>query len=176
MENETTVRVSAKVEKRSVIGKRGGVYDAECGKVSVSGAPSRAEAAKRLTEAVSAALDSFGSPVILWSLDGREVWIAFPTEHGWGYAINDAGRAYNSREGSPLYHNGGSWPTREECLDRMRAHWYDVNARYIVDGILGLCTDQRQWVCKRCASVSRSGAPYKCRNPACEADAPAFDW
>lgn len=183
METETeadkgvTIRLSGRVERRSIYGngkRRGSVYDAKCGPVEVS-ADTRAGAVAELMKATAAMLDGYGNPVILWSLDGREAWIAFHTPSGWGYAINDATRQHNSRMGSMIYPNGGI-STREECLERMRSHWYDLNARAIVDGIMGLCTDMRLWECPKCRTVQRSHAPYKCKNPACGADAPAFDW
>lgn len=174
-----TIRLTAKIESHSVIskGRSRRVYDAACGEVKVT-APSRAEAVAELSKAVADALESWGNPLILWSLDGRDAWIAFATPHGWGYTISDAGRAHCDPRfgGSMLFANGGTWATREECLEHMRSHWYDQNVGLIVDGILGLCTDQRQWVCGKCHGVSRSGAPYLCRNPACGAPAFAFAW
>lgn len=174
----TTIRLTGKIEKRSVLrgGRARAVYDGACGKVEISAEPSRAAVSAALSAKVAAFLDGYGSPVVLWSLDGRECWIAFPTPEGWGYAITDAGRAWNMRTGATVYATCGREWSRDECLEHMRQHWYALNAAYIVDGIVGLCTDQREWNCKACGSVQRSGAPYLCRNPACGAPAPAFEW
>lgn len=167
------------VEKRSVYdGRKRSVYDATCGKLTAGGFACPAHAKTAMAEKVARFLDSYGSPVALWSLDGRDVYLAFPTPDGWAYTISDAARKGNAPHlgGSLLWGSCGPFDSREECLSRMRSHWYDGNARDIVEGIIGLCTDMRLWVCAACHSVSRSGAPYVCRNPACGAVAPAFDW
>jgi hypothetical protein len=172
------VTIPAKVERRGLVGKRGSVYDGVCGPCEASGA-SRAEARANLTAEVVAFVEGFESPAVMWSLDGRECWIAFPNGAGacWSYAITDAERHPYWR-GAPdiVYGTSGGYASRAECIGRMRSHWYDLNAGKIVRGIVGLCTDRRQWVCKHCNCVTEGGAPYRCGAPHCGKDAPVFDW
>ena len=169
-ETEVGFRLAATIEKNSII--RGGRtkynYTAKCGAVEVT-ENTKADATVKLAEATKQALENWGNPVVLWSFDKREAWIAFPTPSGWGYAIIDADRPCMIRDGYPIYQNGGAWATRAECLEHMRQHWSDLNVMPIVLGIIGLCTERRQWVCRRCNCCTQAAPPYICQNPACNA-------
>jgi rubrerythrin len=59
----------------------------------------------------------------------------------------------------------------------MKEHFYQNYVEPIVHGLLGLCTDRRRWVCKKCGYVSEDdpvtaeadGDSYRCHNPVCGA-------
>ncbi len=101
---------------------------------------------------------------ILWGLDGSEFWILLPGVHGWRYEVHRAGAFGANRQGVVVAYGG----SREEVLAMMRRHYYQVWIQPIVEGIVGLCTSWRRYVCPQCQAVGTSEGPvYRCPNPAC---------
>jgi hypothetical protein len=163
------MKIASQRTKRTIYpggGKRARVlHEARFGRLEASGdSPQEAEAqlAAQLATLASDQID----PVILFDWgEPNTVWIAYLTEHGWGYRI-DRSRAPEFSGCGVGCSAGGSW-TRDECLERMRDHWAQNNVMDLVRGIVGLCTDLREWVCAHCHAPTRGAAPYVCKNPAC---------
>lgn len=163
----SSIRLPIKIDKQTLYpgnGRRKLSYKASIGALSAS-ADTEVQARAELDRLVHRATETENATVIMYSLcDQSEVWVASGDAHGWHYSIvrpREPGSHY-----SRASQVGGGW-TREECLDRMRDHWYQNNVQPIVEGIVALFTDVRQWVCSRCASVQTGPAPYVCRNPVC---------
>ena len=164
-DTQETVRVKADVRKATYYpgrGRRQHKYVAKVGHLEAS-ADSAAEAKTALASMVTHALDNLASPTVMFDfVEPQTAWVAFAGPHGWGYEI-----ARHRGDGtSRMCGVGGHW-TRDECLERMRDHWYQNNAALMVSGIVALCTSWREWSCPRCKSAVRSFAPYVCQSPAC---------
>lgn len=166
------LRIEAKLSTytEGVFAKRGNRrHKAQIGDIEGTGKTER-EAQDALASAVVTAVKNIGRPLIMLDLiEPRTVWSAHQNSTGaWYYAIWRPAHINGTvsgamREGG----SGGSWDTRDEAIEHMRAHWYANNIEPIVRGIIGLCTDRREWVCERCNSVQQSNAPYRCRAPGC---------
>lgn len=151
--------------------KRGSLRHKACiGQIEATAKTER-EAQGALAEAVKAAIENMGNPLLLFDLvRPGEIWLAYQNSSGsWWYThIRRApGMALSGAawEGG----NTGAWDTRNECIEHMRAHWYQVNIEPIVMGVVALCTGLRQWVCKKCGYVQQGYAPYVCNAPRCDA-------
>lgn len=163
----STIRLLVKTSKETLYpgqGRRRIQHTASIGALKAS-ADSEVLAREELTKLVQRATETENAIIVMYSLcDQSEVWIASGDAHGWNYRI--------VRPFSPGSHYsrdsliGGGWD-REEARDHMMAHWYASNVQPIVEGIVALCTDLRQWVCPKCRYVQTSHAPYICQAPRC---------
>lgn len=153
-----------------VLGFKGQVIGPD-GQVVAEGprAETPAKAKEALGVEVTRWLAQTSTPVVMYDwVEPDTIWMAYQGFYGkWGYSIvrraPDALPRGASREGGGC----GAYATREEAVERMRAHWFNNGPEAVVRGILGLCTEQREWTCPRCASVQRSERPYVCQAPRC---------
>lgn len=162
---DAKIHIPIQVTPRTVYGGRRNakVFDVKLGNIETSG-PSAKEAGEHLANILSGIAEDITVPSVMLGFDG-DIWVCFRSQYGWGYsifrpALDLAPGAM--REACSM----GGW-SRDEALTRMREHWYANNVQNIVEGICGLCSTWRQWVCPKCQTVQRSQAPYACLNPAC---------
>lgn len=165
---EFTVRLTATVKTETYYPgrKKYRKYVAKLGALEAS-AETEQDARTQLQVLAERAVTVDNSPTVMFDLlEMGKVWIAVGTQHGWHYEIHR--QASNTHFSSASSAQGPGW-TQAECLERMRFHWYDANARHIVEGILALA-GFGHGVCKRCDGVTRfQYRPAVCENPACRA-------
>lgn len=165
-----TVRLTAAVKRETYYpgnGRKKYGYKAKLG-VLESSADTEQDARSRLQALAERAISVENATTVMFDvLEIGKVWIASGDAHGWHYEIHRQRERTQFSSWSTA--QGGTPWTREECLDRMRFHWYDSNARHIVEGILALA-GFGHGVCKRCDGVTRfQYRPTICENPACRA-------
>ncbi|KKW46581.1 MAG: hypothetical protein UY96_C0003G0084 [Parcubacteria group bacterium GW2011_GWB1_56_8] len=144
-------------------------YRAKLGNVESNARSSEKEAFDDLSVQIATLCGELTGPTIMFDLvEPQTVWVAYAGAFGWSYEIHRHA-SWGISRGSSI---GGSW-TRDECLSRMREHWYSNNVAPIVNGIVALCTSRREWICPKCHYVMRSEAPYVCQAPRCGHEARA---
>ena len=162
----SSIKIEVKVETRTGFLRGDRSFLAILGNVEARGATDTA-ARHTLAKDVASICAEIASPTVMWDLvEPATVWIAYPSAFGWAYSITRHQPREASLHNASACQIGSGW-TRDECLDRMKKHWYDNNVRPIVEGIVGLCTDRRRFECAKCRSMSVAGAPYACSNPSC---------
>ena len=129
------------------------------------------DARSAMEQHLAQCLGEAGPPIVM--LDYCEpdtVWVGAqcPWNGLWGYAIYRGAEQYGLPRGS-VREGGGCvrFQTRSQCEDALRAHWYNNGPEAVVRGIIGLCTDVREWTCPKCQSVQRREPPYRCEAPRC---------
>jgi hypothetical protein len=154
-----------------VVFKRGNRrHKARLGEIEASAKTER-EAQDALALAVQTAIENMGRPLLMFDLvEPGKMWHAHQNSSGsWWYTI--VRRAPVTILSGAMCEGGscGSWKTRDEAIEHMRAHWYQCNIEPIVMGIVALCTGYRQWICKKCRYVQHGHEPYVCTAPGCGA-------
>ena len=167
---DTKIKIPITVASREVFSGRRGkkVYDAKLGRLEAS-APTAKEAASAVTDYVVALAEDIAAPLILIGYDGS-IWCCYRDSWGWGYAIHRPAGDHMPLGATRAGCIAGGY-SRADAEDHMRRHWYDQNAAGIVRGILGLCSDWREWRCPACSCVSQArpdaDGAYVCQSPAC---------
>lgn len=166
---ESTIRVPCKISRLADMRSRTTGYRAVLGEFQGE-ARTAAEAKQALAEQVAAYASEPSAGLIMYDLvEPGTIWVVRKFSPGsWGYEfIRPAPEGRMPRGATGCSGTSICAKTREEAEDRLRAHWYQNNIEPVVLGVLGLCTDERQWTCVRCQSVQRSEPPYRCQSPNC---------
>jgi len=152
-----------------VVFKRGNRrHKARLGEIEASAKTER-EAQDTLASEVQTAVENMGRPLLLFDLiEPDKIWLAHQNSSGsWWYTIVRRAPVTILSGAMCEGGSGGSWKTRDEAIEHMRAHWYQCNIEPIVMGIAALCTGLRQWVCRKCHSAQQGYAPFICTAPRC---------
>lgn len=154
------------------VGYEAAVRVGSCSWVTAEG-PTDAVAREQLAVEVSRVLLNLDDPEVLLGLGDDAVWVASVNFAGqWGYTVSNPGKIAGT-----LVRGGGSgsWPTRQEAVERMQRHWWQNYMSGFCEALSALARGRWQIVCPKCASVSlveavesRPGSmSLQCGSPAC---------